>query len=164
MVADRVAEGRVVEDADVRTVGREDLGAGVVFAGGTGVDDAVMGGGATVVVDVDVGAVEDDGVERELLLLLLLLAGVLEAVLVGAVDIDGEPPPPPVPHPATVINSTGTARNRRRTLGTVIDRCPRMRLQGLGKNTSAVKALYCGAGPVVRNRSFSDHPDCESQR
>lgn len=164
MVVDRVAVGRAGDD-DVRTAGRGDLGAGVVFVGGAGVDR-----GATVEVEVEVdvavgdGAVEDvvvvvDVVERE-----LLVAGVLEAVLVGAVGTDGEPPLPPAPHPATASNNTGTARYRRRTLGTVIDRCPRMWPQRLANKLPQLRFRNCGAGRWVPWNGAVPVPGlCDSQ-
>lgn len=114
VVLERVAVGRTGADEDVRrTVGREALAvAEVVFLGVTVVeeDDVVV-----VVVEV---LDEDEGAVVEVV---LLVVDALEAVLVGVVDTDDEPPPLPVPHPATAIKSTGTARNRRRMPRTVTD-------------------------------------------
>lgn len=121
VVVDRVAVGWAGAGGDVRTAGRDDRGAGVVRFFVAVTDDfcGVVGGAIVVEVVVEVVVVEVDdagGVEIE-----LLVTDVLEAVLVGAVDTDGEPPVLPVPHPVTAINSTGMARNRRRMPRTVID-------------------------------------------
>ncbi len=102
--------GSAGEDEDVRrTGGRVVVGAGVVVFGVTVVEGGFV---------AEVGDDDEDVVVVELE---LLVVDVLEVVLAGAVIKEGAPPGALVPHPATAINSTGTARNRRRMPWTLPD-------------------------------------------